>query len=782
MRLRNQLLVTTTMLCTSLCGVAHAADQQGAAAVEEVIVTAQKRSQSLSDVGMALTAVSGDQMKLAGVTGVAGLTRIDPSFVLTNSNQGAPIYSIRGIFFNNLSLAAAPTVSVYSDEVPYAYPPMTKGATFDLERVEILKGPQGTLYGQNSTAGAINYISAKPTQEFSAGIEASYGSFDALTLDGFISGPVAENLTMRLAVNAEYGGAWQKSVSRDDELGDRDLQRVRLIADWEPSDRLLVSVNLNAWQDKSDNLAGQFHTLSPAQPAFVNRQPGLTSAVRPPTKSNRWADWIPGLDPELDETFAQGSVRVRYGLTDDIDLTYLGSYQSFDRNDLFNNTGTTTPTKVLFNGRVLSNSQEARLTGTLADGKLQWLAGASYQDTIATERQVLDLRGGTARFSYVALVGQPYDGFTNESRDRSTALGAFVNVDYDLGETLTFHAGARYTETDIDHAGCTKSDDPIYTAGTNELSRRTLATVPGAAPLIPAAVGQCTTLTAALQPGLVVDSLKQDNISWRLGVDWKPAPGSIVYATVSQGYKAGSFNTQSALIFGNLAPVVQESLLAYELGTRTRFLDNRVSLDASVFYYDYKDKQLEGRAVSILGIASPLVNVPKARVIGAEIGVTLTPIRDLVIQVRETYLDSKILGNTPGFTGFGQPVNFQGEPFAQSPKHSILVDAQYTWDVTDTLRAFAGLNASYRTRATSQIATKGFTSAAFSVDSTEVEPYGLLGLRAGLETTDGHWRFQLSGTNVTNTYYWTQMVRQSDTVIRYMGNPRSFMATIAYRY
>jgi iron complex outermembrane receptor protein len=781
MRLSKHLLATT-ILCSSLCGVAHAVDAPSTVAVEELVVTAQKRSESLSSVGMAITAMSGDQMKIAGVTGVEGLTKLDPSFIITNSNYGAPVYSIRGVFFNNASLAAAPTVSIYTDEVPYAYPLLTKGATFDLERVEILKGPQGTLYGQNSTAGAINYIAAKPTKEFSAGVEASYGSFNAVTLDGYVSGTVAENLRMRLAIDTEQGGAWQKSVSRDDTLGNKDVQRARLITDWDPTDRLSVSVNLNAWQDRSDNLAGQFYALAPATPAFVSQRPGLTSAVRPPNESNRWADWTPGTHPRLNEKYIQGSVRVGYKITDDIDFTYLGSYESFDRNDIFINSGTTTPNNILFNGRVLSYVQEARLSGTLSDGKLKWLAGLSYQDTLTNERQVLDLRGGTAPFSYVALVGAPYTGFTNVSRDISEATAGFANVDYDLGTTLTFHGGARYTKTDINHGGCTKSSDPVYTAGTNESNRRIVAAIPGAPPYVGAAVGQCTTLGPALVPTYITDSLKEDNVSWRVGMDWKPAAGTIVYGTISQGYKAGSFNTQSASVAGNLAPVTQESLLAYELGTRTRFLENRVSLDASIFYYDYKDKQVEGRAVTLFGIASPLVNLPKSRVMGAEVDVTLAPITDLVIHLKQTYLDSEILGNTPGFTGFGQAVNFEGEPFAQSPKYSVVLDAQYKWDLTSDLQAFVGANASYRTSATSQIATYGFTSAAYTVDSTKVKPYGLLGLRAGVLTADGRWRFQVSGDNVTDTYYWTQMLRQSDTVVRYMGRPRSFMATIAYKY
>src|SRR5882762_383201 len=171
--------------------------------IEEIVVTAQKWSQSIDTVGMAITALTGDQLKMQGVGDVAGLSKIEPSFVVARSNWGSPVYSIRGIGYNDFSLAASPTVSVYTDEVPYAYPDMSKGATFDLERVEILKGPQGTLYGQNATGGAVNF-------------------------NGFVSGPLTNTFEARLAFNIDEGGAWQKSFTRDDKLGKKDNKFARL--------------------------------------------------------------------------------------------------------------------------------------------------------------------------------------------------------------------------------------------------------------------------------------------------------------------------------------------------------------------------------------------------------------------------------------------------------------------------------------------------------------------------------------------------------------------------
>lgn len=141
-----------------------------AAAIEEVVVTAEKRSESISDVGLSISAATGNQLQALGVTDTADLVKVAPGLVFTPSQNGTPLYSLRGVGFNDYTLGASPAVSVYVDEVPLAYSAFTKGATLDLERVEVLKGPQGLLFGQNSTGGAINYVAAKPTKEFQAGI------------------------------------------------------------------------------------------------------------------------------------------------------------------------------------------------------------------------------------------------------------------------------------------------------------------------------------------------------------------------------------------------------------------------------------------------------------------------------------------------------------------------------------------------------------------------------------------------------------------------------------
>jgi iron complex outermembrane receptor protein len=198
----------------TVCIHAQAADGEDpgvAGMLQEVVVTAQKRSENINDVGMSIAAVGGDSLTKLGVVDVSQFTKITPGFSYQNSVYGTPTYTIRGIGYNDFSMGAEPTVTVYQDQVPLPYPVMTRGAALDVERVEVLKGPQGTLFGENSTGGAVNFIVAKPTSTFHAGADLSYGRFNDTILSGFVSGPLADTLTARLAISHEGASGWQRS-------------------------------------------------------------------------------------------------------------------------------------------------------------------------------------------------------------------------------------------------------------------------------------------------------------------------------------------------------------------------------------------------------------------------------------------------------------------------------------------------------------------------------------------------------------------------------------------
>jgi iron complex outermembrane receptor protein len=270
--------------------------------LEEVVVTAQKRSQAVTDIPMSITAFTGETMKDAGVRDTTDIAALVPGMAFSDSPTGPPIYTMRGVGFNESSTQASSTVGVYVDEVGVPYPIMTRGPMLDIERVEVLKGPQGTLYGRNSTGGAINFIAAKPGEEFEAGVTGSYGRYGAASGEGFVSGPLTDNMRARLAakyVTSDEG--WQESVTRGDELGEMDKMSLRFSLAADLGDRADALFTTSYWKDKSDTLAPQFQAGN-----YANLGP-VADVIRPsePTPGSIGSDateaeWTAGRTPQFD--------------------------------------------------------------------------------------------------------------------------------------------------------------------------------------------------------------------------------------------------------------------------------------------------------------------------------------------------------------------------------------------------------------------------------------------------------------------------------------------------
>ena len=775
-------------------------DTQAASGVQEIVVTAQKRSQSISSVGMAITAETGAQLKTLGVKDVNDLVKVDPSFALAQGNWGGVVYQIRGVGYNDFSLAASPTVSVYSDEVPYAYPDMSKGAPFDLERVEILKGPQGTLYGQNATGGAVNYIANKPTDAFGAGLEGTYASFDAVNLNGYVSGPLTDTLKARLAFNIDEGGAWQRSYTRDDRLGNKDRKFARLSLAWTPTSKLRVAANLSAWADNSDTQAGQLQAVFLAHPADAVFTPSQTNAPVAPDNA-RAADWLAGTHPANDEHYYQGSLRADYEVSDGLTLTYLGTYEHYQQNDLSEPDGIDHALSLRQAGTVSSVSQEVRASGKLLEDKIVWLVGADYTRNITDENQYENVAGTTSAYALYALNHAPFAAFINRSTDDSISEAGFAHVEYKPISSITLTGGLRYTQTNIAHGGCTYDDgDGLLAAALQAYESAKLHGV-GVVPIAPGACASLDTIDAnnLYHPAYTNQTLDQNNVSWNAGVDWTPIRHTLIYATVSKGYKAGSFPTLAATFTSALKPVTQESVLAYEAGIKSRFWDDRAEIDGDVFYYDYRNKQLEMRELEgVFGLLNTLVNVPRSAETGAELAIKVQPVTGLDVSLHGTYIDSDVTGDYLGYNPYSTvAVNLKGEPFPNVPKWSLGADAQYSWDVSDAYSAFVGIDARYQSQSQGQFGSyqalaAGYTTPAASNPSTPaVQPgslatiddaYGVVDLRAGILSRDRHWKIQVFGNNVTNTYYWTQARLVGDAVVRFAGMPITFGATVGYKY
>jgi len=744
----------------------------------EIVVTAQKQRESINKVGMSITAVSGNQLQALGVTDVSGLTKIEPSFVVSTNPLGPPVYTIRGIGYNDWSLAAAPDVSVYLDEVPFAYTSMSKGAPFDLEQVEVLKGPQGTLYGQNSTGGAVNYIAAKPTDTLKAGLSDTFGRFNVNDLTGFVSGPLAETLTARLAFNVTEGDAWQHSDTRDDQLGTRDQKKARAILDWTPSDDLKVSLTANGFTDNSETQAGQLVRIVYGNAKYASRLP--QDAAEPIAPANaQAADWNAGTHPANDEKFYQVSLRAEYSVSDALHLTYVGGYSKYLQNDLEEPSGVDTAFNLNLRGNVDSISQELRANGKLLNEKLDWMVGLDYARTRAYEDQHDIFTGTTSSFAFTPLGAPPFTYLDNVSTDTSDSKAVFGRAEYHLSDTLDVHGALRYTKTDIDHVGCSLGD-PAFSQGITAFE----ANAKHGAQVVPAVVGGCATLSPppSLTPSLFTGKLDQNNVSWRTGIDWTPIEGTLLYASISKGYKAGSFPTLSAQSTSQLTPVTQESVLAYETGFKSRLFENRLELDGAAFYYDYTNKQIQARIPApVFNFLSALVNVPKSQVTGAEWTVKVRPMSGLTLSGAATWLESSVtdhfISNNPFVNA---PLDLKGEPLPNTPKWAARIGAEYLWDINAEWYATFGIDGEYQGKSPALFGVSSAVQQGFP--SLEIGSRALLNLRASIDSNDGHWHFEAFGENVTNAFYETSVVRNSDFVTRYAGMPVTYGLTVGYRY
>src|SRR5579859_5196275 len=241
-RFKTKLYQASSLLCLAGFAVPTAAFAQDAAApaassagsgngIEEIVVTANKREERSSKVGTTLTAISKLTLEQQHVTTLADLAQAVPALTFTETEDATPVYTLRGVGFYETSLAAYPDVSVYLDQAPLPFPTETELTLFDIERIEVLKGPQGTLFGNNATGGAINYIANKPTADFEAGGDASFGRFNTGQVNGFVSGPISGTLLGRLAVNATEGDGWQHSQTRNDTTGKPDEIAARMLLD-----------------------------------------------------------------------------------------------------------------------------------------------------------------------------------------------------------------------------------------------------------------------------------------------------------------------------------------------------------------------------------------------------------------------------------------------------------------------------------------------------------------------------------------------------------------------
>jgi iron complex outermembrane receptor protein len=778
--------------------------------IEEIIVTAQKREESLSDIGMSIEAATGERLKELGITDVADLYKIAVGFSSNVTQAGTPIYTIRGVGFQETSLATSPTVSVYIDEAPLPFAPMTRGASLDTQRVEVLKGPQGTLFGQNATGGAVNFIANKPTDDFEAGVTASIGTYSSVDLDGFVSGSINDAWGYRVALRLQQADDWQESYISGDEAGERDEGAYRAILEYDADEKLRVMATISGFWDESDTLRPQLAGKVAQNPVNGLPQGFLDVPLAP--KDAEKADWSPCTNsyggtadnpntrtwdtckPSAnDSEFISAQLRIDYDLTDNLVFTSLTSYSDYDRNASgVDQDGTSFQIyETLQEGYMESTFQEFRLSGSYSKGT--WVVGVNYEDT-ETYDQFLQSYGHSSVVPVFGFIDFG-PGLPNNAQE-ATTYAVFGNVEYAATDSVILHAGIRYTDQERDFEGCTNDGGDETWSLTSFLIQPFLGSTN---PLLPAA-GACGTTGVApdFNPPVVgghKGSLDEDNTSWRVGVTWEVNDAAMLYGNVSKGYKNGQFPTLPGSAVIQLVPVVQEELLAYEIGVKSMLLDNTLQLNAAVFYYDYTDKQVRGALEdSIFGSLPALVNVPESHVTGFEIAAIWLPIDGLKIRPSVSVAESEVDGTFRNFDAFFKPgVNegtkdFSGQSFPHAPELQANLDISYSWEVGSGWTGFVGGNANYQDSTNSFFVdeckeagvpcTKTDAQIISGDSDLPIPSRTLIDLRAGVESD--HWRLYLWGRNMSDEYYWTRASKVNDSIVRLAGMPRTYGITVSY--
>lgn len=767
------LLATISTLALSVPATALAQDATAQSANSEtastgdIIVTAQKRSERLNDVPLSITAATGEQLARAGVHNPADLEKVVPGFTYQPSTYGTPVFTIRGIGFFDVSVAVAPAVSVYIDQVPVPYLAMTAGASLDVERVEALKGPQGTLFGQNSTGGAINYIAAKPTDTFKAGADLGYGRFNAIEAQGFISGPLSDTVRARASLRTEQRGNWQRSVSRNDGLGKRDFTTGRILLDWEPSDALLFELNANGWIDKSDTVAAQYVEYAPTSSNYTDLRDALLADV-PAPNNNRAADWDPNTRLKRNDRFHQLSLRGDLELTNKITLTSISAYSHL-RNRAPTDTDGVDENNFLLtvDAEINAFSQELRLAGE--SGPIHWMVGANYGHDSTKDDQA-----GHYTASNSGVGPFRYNDFINSSHQKITNKAVFASLDYKITDTITLQGSARYNDERRRFRGCLFDGgdgalSDAFSFLSNLFTGGSVALPPGAC----VTLGDGVTGTDNVPVPIVTKRLNEDNVSWRASLNWKPNLNSLLYANVTRGYKAGSFPTVPGLKPAEFNAATQESVLAYEVGFKLTVPEQRLQLTGAGFYYKYSDKQILGYITTGFGNLPGLVNIPKSSVRGFEVGLNWRPVEGLTLNGGATYVKSRVdrtfLTNDP----LAAVVDIKGEAFPSTPKWQLSSDAEYEFPISANIDGFLGGNVRYRSKA---------VTAFGDLPEFRLPGYALVDLRAGIASPDERWRVQVWGRNVFNKFYLIHVSHVVDTVARTTGMPATYGITFSYRY
>ncbi len=591
--------------------------------LQTVTVTAQKREQPAQQVGVAISVLSGDELTSRGVRKVNALQNEVPNLEVEPAFGGSQAqFRLRGVGFQDYATNNAGAVTVYVDEVALPLPVQTQGLLFDLDRVEVLRGPQGTLYGRNTTGGAVNFITRGPTKAYSAGATLGVGSFGAYEAEGFSSGSLSANLRGRISLATQQGGAWQKNRVTGEKLGDRNVTGLRAQLQLDATPNLRATLRLNLGKDQSE---GQGLYAFVTQPAVGSPPYPVAKPALPADTDRRNTGWgfspaflaqngeAADAKPGRDNSSSGGSLTVAWDLGG-MRLTSITAADRFKRRELADYDAQSLPLAETFFASKASNfSQELRLASS-GSSAFNWLGG------VYAAREKLDERYAS---SFAESFGFPnvLTSYTQEVRTSSV----FGQVDWALAEGVKLIVGLRQES--------------------EKRERKDFATR-SIGPDIPF-------------NGPTSGSFDNDETSGKLGLEVQASKTLLAYGSVSRGVKSGGFTAYNTFNDLALTPFKPEVLIAYEAGFKADPLPT-LRLNAAIFHYDYRDQQILD-AIKDPGTGATIgkiVNAPKSTIDGVEV--------ELAWRATSAFTLTQFLGYKDGkfkeYEALSPAANLAGQP------------------------------------------------------------------------------------------------------------------------
>jgi len=782
--------VLSAAVCTSLLAGAGAGN--AAQKLEEVVVTAQKRTESLQEVPISVSALSSSDMEGLKMRDAGEIAAQIPNLQAANPlGDGFPIFSLRGVSMSDFSLNQSSPVASYVDEVYKGNPAIQGVQIYDLERIEVLRGPQGTLYGKNSTGGAVNFITRKPSFEQSGYVRLGAGSYSRKEAQGVFETPLAgDSLALRVAGTwVEQDGWFENKLPGVEDGNALDEYGLRATFLWEPSETLQFILRASTGKQESVNYGIQAFNITPDGVGGglygLYNVLGATSAVDSQRQGLDFFEFDSEQDKKRRIDNDAVSITVNWDLGEDHTITSISSWDDGEILNPEDADGTSNAVlPISYYGEAEQVTQDLRITSD-NDGRLNYIAGLYYareevynQTTIGFYTDLdmnadggldytdcLDVAGVTFGLGPQTPAGAATEGTLNEfglsmadffpaacqtqndfDQDRTTKA-IYADISYLLTDSFTLRLGLRYTEDETDlkdfSARILGSDDvPLFN------------TIPGD-PVDPYATA-------------VDRNIENDETTGKIGIDYTTESGNLFYASFSHGYRNGGFNAQAFFDPSELTEVDPELLDAWELGFKSQLFEGSMELNGAAFFYKYEDQQFLN--VDPVTLAQTLVNIDESEITGLELEMRYLPTDDLMLRAGLGILDTEVKeGHLSGVDLSGNEL-----PVAPGVNFNLAAD----WDVLVT-----DLGALKLMVDTNYIGDHCFEI--FNVDRIEQEAYWVHNARLQFDSADDGWTVALWVKNISDEEYRTSNIDLQSSFgydYSHIGAPRTYGAEFSYRF